>query len=278
MKSILKDGKNMPQKLAFDCWLECMEREEAGVLATILQTDTASSSNEAVRMFISIDGFCVGDLQDVAITRHVMKLSDDKFKQKKPVSETVKFVPSVGKEIQVFIDVFVPPIEVVIFGAGHDAIPMARCSVSLGLKTIIVDSRIHYNNEERFPGTIRITANDYVAQQQIMLGNRSYIIIMNHHFEKDQYSLEFALNSTASYVGLLGPRKRRVRLLDDMEIQGIVFADSQMEKLYSPIGLDIGADSPEEIAISVLAEVIAIRNGHTGGFLQGSDVIHQVSV
>lgn len=268
----------MPQKLAFDYWLECMEREEAGVLATILQTDTASSSNEAVRMFISIDGLCVGDLQDVAITNHVMKLAGEKFKQKKPASETIEFIPSVGKEIQVFIDVYVPPIEVVIFGAGHDAIPMASFSVLLGLKTIIVDSRTHYNNEERFPGTIRITDNEYATQQQIVLGNRSYIIIMNHHFEKDQLSLEFALNSTAPYVGLLGPRKRRVRMLDDMETQGIVFVESQMEKLYSPIGLDIGADSPEEIAISVLAEIIAIRNGHTGGFLQGSDVIHQVSV
>lgn len=268
----------MSQKLAFDYWLACMEREEAGVLATILQTEPDSPSNEPIRMFISIDGLCVGDLQDVAITRHVMRLVDDKFKEKNPKSETITFIPSVDQEIQVFIDVFVPPIELVIFGAGHDAIPMAQYSVSLGLKTIVVDSRAHYNNEERFPGTIRITENDYTDGQRLVLGSRSYVVVMNHHFEKDQSSLEFALNSSAHYVGLLGPRKRRVRMLDEMEMQGIVFTESQMEKLYSPIGLDIGADSSEEIAISVLAEVIAIRNGHSGGFLQGSDVIHQVSV
>lgn len=264
----------MSKQLAFEAWLACIEAEQAGVLATILQTELPLTNPESSRMFISNEGIPIGDFGDASINAQIMEIAIKKLHEKKPKSETYTFSVSDGLEMSVFIDVYIPPIDLMIFGAGHDAIPVANYSVSLGLRTTVVDSRSFYNSDERFPGIRRIVTNEDGYQENIKIGNRTYIIVMNHHLEKDQKTLEFVLNSQSPYIGLLGPRSRRIRMLEALEEEGIVFSDSQLQRLYSPIGLDIGASSSEEIAISILAEIIAIKNGHTGGFLQGAEFIH----
>lgn len=264
----------MVKQSAFEAWLASVEAEQAGVLATILQTESPLTNEEKGRMFISEEGAPIGDLGDVAINEEIIAVAKKKLSEKKPKSETQTFVLPDEQEISVFIDVYIPPVDLIIFGAGHDAIPVANYSVSLGLRTTVVDSRAFYNSEERFPNTKRIVTNEEGYEEQVQIGSRAYIIVMNHHLERDQETLKFVLTSQSPYVGLLGPRSRRVRMLDALEEEGIVFSDNQLSRLYSPIGLDIGASSPEEIAISILAEIIAIRNGHTGGFLQGAEYIH----
>ncbi|WP_228548313.1 XdhC family protein [Sporosarcina obsidiansis] len=264
----------MAKQSAFEAWLASVEAEKACVLATILQTESPLANQESGRMFISSEGVTIGDLGDKTINAKIIALANQKLSEKKPKSETHTFVLSDQQEISIFIDVYIPPVDLIIFGAGHDAIPVANYSVSLGLRTTVVDSRAFYNSEERFPGAKIIVTNEDGYHEKVKIGNRTYIIVMNHHLEKDQKTLEFVLNSQAPYVGLLGPRSRRDRMLDALKEDGIVFSDNQLSRLFSPIGLDIGASSPEEIAISILAEIIAIKNGHTGGFLQGAEYIH----
>ena len=141
----------MSKQSAFDAWLACIEAEQAGVLATILQPELPSTTPESGRMFISNEGTSIGDLGDTAINRQVIEIANKKLSEKKPRSETLLFLIANEKEISVFIDVYIPPAELMIFGAGHDAMPIAKYSVSLGLRTTIVDSRSYYNSEERFP-------------------------------------------------------------------------------------------------------------------------------
>lgn len=265
----------MTKQSAFEAWLACGEAKESGVLATILQTGSPIQNPDSGRLFISDGVEPIGDLAGPEINEQIIEIGLQKLKEKNPKSEKIILILANGKEIPVFIDVYIPPIELMIFGAGHDAIPVANYSVSLGLTTTIVDSRSMYNSEERFPGTIRIVTKEDAFQENIKIGNRTYIIVMNHHLEKDQETIKFVLNSSAPYVGLLGPRSRRERMLDGLKESGVVFSQQQLARLFSPIGLDIGAQSPEEIAISILAEVIAIKNGHAGGFLNGSEFIHR---
>ena len=266
----------MSKQSAFDAWLACIEAEQPGVLATVLQTETVGTNTESDRLFISKEYMPIGDLGDATINALIIELANKRLSEKKPRSETQTFILSNQKEISVFIDVYIPPVDLLIFGAGHDAIPIANFSVSLGLRTTIVDSRSHYNSDTRFPGTKRIIANEADFHENIKIGSQTYIIVMNHHMERDQATLKFVIGSLAPYIGVLGPRSRRIKMLDSLKDEGIIFSESQLERLYSPVGLNIGADSPEEIAISILAEVIAIKNGHTGGFLKGSESIHQL--
>jgi xanthine/CO dehydrogenase XdhC/CoxF family maturation factor len=107
--------------------------------------------------------------------------------------------------------------------------------------------------------------------EQVRLGHRSYVVIMNHHVVRDEASLRFALESSAPYIGVLGPRSRYTRLLDDLRREGFEPAKERLAHVYNPVGLDVGAESPEEVANSILSEMLAVRRGYTAGFLRNRD-------
>src|SRR5699024_3656564 len=164
-----------------------------------------------------------------------------------------------NEQITVFVDVFVPQARVMIFGAGHDAIPVAKYSVSLGYDTTVVDAREGFNTEALFPNTKRIIAHPESYAEKVTITENTYVIVMNHHIEKDRKTLEFVLPSNAAYVGVLGPRSRRERMMNQLRDEGVFLEESELQKMYNPVGLDIGAEKPEEIAISILSEIILYR-------------------
>ncbi|WP_049665623.1 XdhC family protein [Bacillus sp. FJAT-27231] len=264
----------MYQKLAFDAWLSCIKEEKEGLLATVLQQ---GGEAEGRRLFIPKEGQPVGTLGDTGLDLQIKDLANQKLHESNPKSETLTLKRADKEEESVFIDVYIPPLTLMIFGAGHDAIPVAKCGVSLGFKTVVVDQRSFYNSEERFPGTERIVIETTKFSEEVLIDSRTYVIVMNHHLERDQETLKFVLPSKAPYIGVLGPRSRRIRMLEAIEKEGVRFEEEQLERMYSPVGLDIGAVTSEEIAISILAEIIAVKNGHKGGFLQNSARIHQLA-
>ncbi|RWR11956.1 XdhC family protein [Siminovitchia fortis] len=262
----------VPQKKdpAFDLWLATIKEEQPCVLATILL-----EKGDSERIFIPKKGAPAGDFSDSTVQAHVITMAQQKMKEKNPKSLSQSFTMENGKEIDIFIDVYMPPAELVIFGAGHDAIPVAQYAVSLGWKTILVDPRPFYNSEERFPGTVRILVDTSKLKDEVKIGGHTYVIVMNHHIERDRETLKYVLPSPSPYIGVLGPRKRRVRMLEAIQGEGIRFTEEQLRRMHSPIGLDIGSETPEEIAISIMAEIIAVQKGHHGGFLQDANTIHQ---
>lgn len=264
----------MPQPLAFDAWLDCIQEKREGVLATVLQTGEAGPPG---RLFIPKEGQAVGTLGDSALDAQALLAAAKKLNEPNPKPQTKGLHNAEKKEVSVFMDVYIPPLTLLIFGAGHDAIPVAKYGVSLGFHTVVVDQRPFYNSEERFPGATRVIAETAKFAERLFIDSRTYIIVMNHHLEKDQETLKFVLPSQAPYIGVLGPRSRRMRMLESLEKEGVRFENSQLERMYSPVGLDIGASGAEEIAISVLGEIIAVKNGHTGGFLHNSMHIHQLA-
>lgn len=265
----------MEKETAMQSWLQAIRREKVAALATVLDIDAANDKENEVtmRLFIGLEA-TEGHLGSRQAETEVMELARQKFLESTPKSEWLTIQTEDG-ELAVFLDIHIPPVEIMIFGAGHDAVPMASFSVASGFRTKVVDIRTAYNQEERFPGTERIIARPEHFVEKVTITDRTYVIIMNHHIEKDEQTLRFALSSASPYVGVLGPRSRRERMLERLQEDGITFPSSALEKMYSPIGLDIGARSPEEIAISVLAEIIAIKNGHPAGFLKGAAEIHK---
>ncbi|MFM1650556.1 XdhC family protein [Brevibacillus sp. B_LB10_24] len=249
-------------------WLECLMAEGAGVLATVLEDSSR-------RLFVAEEGSPIGGLGDETLQQQVVELARQKLSEQSPRSQTRELLLPGGKKEVVFLDVHVPAMELMIFGAGHDAIPLAKASLELGMKTTVVDPRPGYNTADRFPGAERILANAETYGEQVSIGRRTYVIVMNHHLERDQEALRFALQSKAPYVGVLGPRSRSNRMLEALERAGAVFRAEELARMFSPVGLDIGADSPEEIAVSIMAEVLAFRSGHAAGFLRERPGIHQ---
>lgn len=245
----------------FSAWIDCVKYDRAGLLATVLHVKDEGATGG--RLFVSEDGQLCGSLGDDTLDRQVGELAEEKLRQLDPKSETRLFKWG-DRSVTVFIDVHVPVAEVMIFGAGHDAIPVATFARKCGFRVTVIDQREAYATEARFPDTHIIRVRPEELATNVHPAQRTFIVIMNHHLEKDRMCLHFALQSVAPYVGLLGPVKRRNRLLASLHDQGVTFSQAALSRLYNPIGLDIGAEGPEEIAVSILSEIIAVKHERSG--------------
>jgi xanthine/CO dehydrogenase XdhC/CoxF family maturation factor len=165
-----------------------------------------------------------------------------------------------------FIEVVVPPPPLVLFGAGDDARPLVRLAKEVGWHVTVVDSRSAYATRWRFPeaDTIIVTRPERLTEQ-LDLDVACYTVIMTHRYAEDLDLLRILLARQTAYIGVLGPRKRTERLLAQLRQEGFV-ADPEMgilERLFAPVGLDLGATTPETIALSILAEMQGLLTRRT---------------
>jgi xanthine dehydrogenase accessory factor len=168
----------------------------------------------------------------------------------------------------VTVEVARPPLRLVVFGAGPDAVPVARFAVALGWEVELVDHRPAHARAERFPGARVHLAPAEDAVAEMAVDRDTYVLVMTHHYVVDRALLSELLPSQAPYIGLLGPGRRAEDLLADVEGLGIELTAEQRERLHAPAGLDVGGEGPEAIALSLLAEVMAVAEGRSGGWLR----------
>lgn len=157
-----------------------------------------------------------------------------------------------------------PPVTLVVFGATHVAMPLVSLGRVLGLRTVVVDGRDRFATPERFPDVDELLIGmPSELAERMPLGSESLVVLLSHDYKYDLPVLRAVLASNAAYVGVLGSRRRGRALLDFLAEEGIP-AD-QLARVRIPVGLDIGGNTPEEIALSVLAEAVAVYHGRTGG-------------
>ena len=155
-----------------------------------------------------------------------------------------------------------PPTALLVFGAGDDAQPLVRFAKGLGWHVCVVNPRPAFATPARFPeadGTMVARAEE--AVDRINPEADSVAVVMTHHYRHDVPLLRTLLPRPLAYLGLLGPRKRAERILADVEAAGIAISPEMRARLHAPVGLDLGADSPEEVALAILAEVKAVLAG-----------------
>lgn len=154
-----------------------------------------------------------------------------------------------------------------IFGAGADAIPLAEFAKNLGWYVSVVDHRPAFATKERFPlvDEIKISRPENL---KLPCEDNLVAVMMTHNYEHDKQILRLLLKSDAHYVGVLGPKKRTENILLEIRQTGEAFSEKDWQKLYAPVGLDIGADTPETIALSIIAEIQSVLARRGGGFLR----------
>ncbi|MBA4182648.1 MAG: XdhC family protein [Acidobacteria bacterium] len=171
-----------------------------------------------------------------------------------------------GKVFEMFFENINPPLNLLLFGAGYDALPLIKFAREIGWRVSVVDHRPAFANAERLSEADEIIVsgaedlNDYFFQDETAVA-----VIMTHNYERDREILRWLLHSKCQYIGALGPKKRTERLLEEI---GETFGGEHLAKLHAPAGLDIGADTPEAIALAIIAEIQAVLNGREGGFLR----------
>lgn len=167
---------------------------------------------------------------------------------------------------EVFLETIRPPLNLLLFGAGYDALPLVKFAKELGWRISVVDHRPAYTTSRRLPEADEIfTKNVQDLDDAFFQNENSVAVIMTHNYARDREILPRLLNSKCLYVGALGPKKRTQKILAEA---GETFSAQQLEKLHAPVGLDIGADTPEAIALSIVAEIQAVLKNREGGFLR----------
>jgi xanthine/CO dehydrogenase XdhC/CoxF family maturation factor len=162
----------------------------------------------------------------------------------------------------VLLEYLPPPVPLVVFGGGPDAVPLVRLAKALGWHVTVVDPRARAASRDRFPeADAVIRCGPGKVLEQVPLASRSIAVVMTHNYNRDLSLLEVLLPSSVRYLGLLGPKARAERLLDDLTLGGYVASPEQLRRLHAPAGLELGADGPEEIALAILAEVKATLAG-----------------
>lgn len=172
------------------------------------------------------------------------------------------------EDTDVFVEAFEPPPSLMIFGAGDDAIPLCSYSSDAGFRVTIIDHRPAALTAARFPGAFRLVARrSEEGLADLSAGPRAFAVVKTHSFAHDREWVRHLLAAGVPYVGLLGPRSRGAKLLTQ-----IGAADESLDgRIFTPVGLDLGAEGPEQVAIAIVAELLAVHASRRPGSLRGKD-------
>jgi xanthine dehydrogenase accessory factor len=225
------------------------EERTAGVLATVVRADPLTGLNCGQRFTLTDDANPDGP-KSVRVTALDCLEWD--------CSRTTT-VPVAGGEAEIFFEVVRPPVRLVVFGAGFDALPLVTAARALGWHVVVVARRPRSIQADEV-----ITVDPETACDRLQLDGRTATVVMNHSYPADAAALAALLRSTARYVGVLGPRTRTERILAEI---GETEVD-HLDRLYAPVGLDAGAESPEEIAAAIVSQVIAVFADRPAGHLR----------
>jgi xanthine/CO dehydrogenase XdhC/CoxF family maturation factor len=189
---------------------------------------------------------------------------------------TFKSYKNNDKTFNAFLSFISPPVSLVIVGAGNDAIPLQSIAETLGWEVTIVDGRHTYAKLERFSSACQIiVSKPEQVLQQIPMDEKTVFVLMTHNYNYDYAILKALLGKNVPYIGALGPKKKLDNMIKDLQSENIFLNERQKNILYGPVGLEIGAETPAEIALSITAEIMSVMNNKKGGSLRNlSTEIH----
>ena len=257
-------GQGAPASQVLTFLAERVKHRDMGVMATMFRGVGAAKGAVGSRVLLTQDGpgFC-----NVENSRLAQLLSKDARQALQEGRSQVKEFAVPEGVAEAFIEVISPPPPLLIFGAGDDAVPLARLAKQIGWHVTVVDSRSGFATTERFPWADAIVVvRSEEAAQRISVNDRTAAVVMTHNYAHDLELLKMLLPSPVRYLGVLGARARTLAMLRALEEAGAWPRD--LARLYSPAGMDIGAETPEEIALAILAEIKAVCTDRSAGFLR----------
>lgn len=246
----------------------CFAQNQPGAIATVFHVKGETHLKVASRLFCKQDGTVINDIAD---SQFAQKLQSEAQQVLHDGRSCVKSYLLSNSVAEVLLEVIQPPVELLIFGAGHDAIPVVHFAKQLGWQVTVIDNRTGDPTRDRFPNADKIIlCNPQDLWAHITLNPRMVAVVMTHRYLHDLALLRTLLLSPLRYVGMLGPKTRQERLLQDLQTSGFIPTLDQLCRLYGPVGLNIGADTPEEIALAIVAEIQAVIANRCGNSLRES--------
>jgi xanthine dehydrogenase accessory factor len=237
-----------------------------GAVATIVNVRGSVPSFETAKMLVREDGSIVGTVGGGCVEAEVWQAARDVMETEKPRTLTFNLNQSpkydtglvCGGTLDIFIEPLLPAALLYIFGAGHISLSLYSTAKKVGFEVTVVDDRDSYANRERFPDAKEVIAADFdQAMAQISPNETSYIVVVTRGHRDDMRVLRWAVQTQARYVGMIGSKRKTITIFRELVKEGV--PERLFERVHAPVGLDIGAITPEEIAVAITAELIAAR-------------------
>ncbi len=237
-----------------------------GAVATIISVSGSIPSFKTAKMLVRDDGSIVGTIGGGCVEADVWQAAREVMESEKP--RTLKFDLNqdpkydtglvCGGTLEIFVEPILPPAVLYIFGAGHVAFNVCKTATLAGFEVVVTDDRSSYATSERFPGARNVQALDFdEAIRNLDPTESSYIVIVTRGHRDDMRLLRWAVQTRARYVGMIGSKRKVITISKALQEEGL--PAQLFDRVHAPVGIDIGAVTPEEIAISITAELIAIR-------------------
>ena len=230
---------------------ELLEAGETFCLATVVASDNADippGSKTIVLANGTLDGTGSSQSFEAALVLHALAALNDKKSR----------IVEIADGVRIFLNVLRGEDRLLICGAGHIAIPLARFANDIGFSVTVLDDRSDFAHPSRFPDCTTVAENFTIALQNMSLGPSTYVVIITRGHEHDVDCLMEILPRQAAYMGLIGSRRRVHFVLQWLEEKG--FSRERLKAVFTPIGIPIGAESPEEIALSIVSELVCVRH------------------
>lgn len=242
-----------------------------GAVATIVNVRGSIPSFRTAKMLVRDDGSIVGTIGGGCVEADVWQAAREVMESEKPrtlhfdLNQDPRYDTGLvcGGTLEVFVEPILPPALLYVFGAGHVAINLCRTAANAGFDLIVTDDRSSYATKERFPAAREVRALDFEeATQKLDPNESSYIVIVTRGHHDDMRILRWAVQTRARYVGMIGSKRKVIEIFKTLRQEGL--AAHLFDRVHAPVGLDIGAITPEEIAVAITAELIAMRR-HAAG-------------
>jgi xanthine dehydrogenase accessory factor len=239
-------------------------------LATIIQVQGSVPSYETSKILVRDDGSILGTVGGGCVEAEVWSVAQDVMREEKPrrlhfnLNANPEYDNGLvcGGSLDIFIEPILATPTLYLFGGGHVSLNISKIASIAGFETIVSDDREPFANKRRFPEAAETYAGEWEEVfPKLKINEFSYIVIATRGHKGDLTCLRWAVTTPARYVGMIGSKRKLIEFHNSLESEGV--AGERFERVRSPVGLDIGALTPEEIAVSVVAEMIAVRRNAT---------------
>lgn len=239
-----------------------VSKRQRAVLVTLFDLDAQRSTQPGTCLLLNEADEIFGTYPDHHLNGVLMQ--DARLVMQSKKSAFTKYI-SEGIHLTAFIEYIKPAISLVVIGAGNDVIPLVDMADILGWETSVFDGRTSYARPERFAKACQvIVSKPESVLEQVTIDEQTVFALMTHNYNYDYAMLKALVKKNVVYIGVLGPKKKLERMLAGLKEEGIYLSDQQLSFIHGPAGLDIAAETAEEIALSIIAEIKAILNGKEG--------------
>lgn len=236
------------------------------VLATVISKDPGVSVSVGKKLAVDQEGRSAGSLGDEDFDSEVVEMCLETMKKGESTSIHVPLNPHVSGQIEtqqtsrveMFLDLIEAPPTMIIYGAGHIALPLSRIGKTVGFRIVVVDDREDFASSDRFPEADEVKVLDFNKSADLLnIDSTTYLVLITRGHKHDEIILRSKACEKAAYIGMIGSKRRAAAVLTSLKRDG--YSQKFLDRIHTPIGVRIGSQTPEEIALSIAAEVVKVR-------------------